>query len=201
MRALTSRSRRSPQAPSKTAESSTERKRRLVAFMAIPSVLVIAFSHRGRLDIDLAGIDDLVLIAGRALDRLALGLVDPAQLDLELLAERADLDRLGLGFIADAAHFHLVDAGLNAVLGRLEFTFLVHRRRGRGLLDRRLRIDHVDHHALRTLVRDRLLAAVDELYRAANVGGTSGQQQGGQGKECFYVHVSLRVITSRLIKR
>jgi len=29
---------------------------------------------------------------------------------------------------------------------------------------------------------------LDELYRAANVGGTSGQQQGGQGKECFYVH-------------
>src|SRR5205823_814769 len=83
--------------------------------------------------------------------------------------------------------FHLVDAGLDAVLGRLEFAFLVHRRRGRGLVDRRLRIDHVDHHALRTLVRDRLLAAVDELYRAANVGGTSGQQQGGQGKECFYV--------------
>src|SRR6266480_4836796 len=145
MRALTSRSRRSPQAPSKTAASGTERKRRLVAFMAIPSVLVMACSHRGCLDIHLAGIDDLVLVAGRALDRLAPGLVDPAQLDLELLAERADLDR-------------------------------------------RLRIDHVDHHALRTLVRDRLLAAVDELYRAANVGGTSGQQQGGQGKECFYVH-------------
>src|SRR6266550_8935008 len=135
MRALTSRSRRSLQAPSKTAASSTERKRRLVAFMAIPSVLVLvmACSHRGCLDIHLAGIDDLVLVAGRALDRFAPGLVDPAQLDLELLAERADLDRLGLGLIADAAHFHLVDAGLDAVLERLEFTFLVHRRRGRGL--------------------------------------------------------------------
>src|SRR5439155_19642214 len=111
MRALTSRSRRSPQAPSKTAASSTERKRRLVAFMAIPSVLVLvlvmACSHLRCLDIHLAGIDDLVLVAGRALDRFALGLVDPAQLDLELLAERADLDRLGLGLIADAAHFHL----------------------------------------------------------------------------------------------
>jgi len=53
--------------------------------MAIPSVLVMACSHRGCLDIHLAGIDDLVLVAGRALDRLALGLVDPAQLDLELL--------------------------------------------------------------------------------------------------------------------
>src|SRR3989454_2903678 len=95
MRALTSRSRRSLQAPSKTAASSTERKRRLVAFMAIPSVLVMACSHRGCLDIHLAGIDDLVLVAGRALDRFALGLVDPAQLELELLAERADLDRLG----------------------------------------------------------------------------------------------------------
>src|SRR5712691_1234934 len=179
MRALTSRSRRSLQAPSKTAASSTETRRRLVAFMTIPSVLVMACSHRGCLDIHLARIDDLVLIAGRALDRLALGLVDPAQLDLELLAERADLDRLGLGFIADAAHFHFVDAWLDAVLGRLEFTLLVHRCRGGGLLDRRLRIDHVDHRALRALVRDRLLTAVDELHRAANVGGTTGHQQQG----------------------
>src|SRR6266849_4480741 len=142
MRAMTSRSRRSPQALSKTAASSTKRKRRLVAFMAIPSVLVMPCSHRGCLDIHLAGIDDLVLIAGRSLDRLALGLVDPAQLDLELLAERADLDRFGLGFIADAAHFHLVEAGLDAVLRRLEFTLLVHRCRGGGLLDRCLCIDH-----------------------------------------------------------
>src|SRR5947208_5881271 len=125
MRALTSSSRRSPQAPSKTAASCTERKRRLVAFMAIPSVLVMACSHRGCLDIHLAGIDDLVLVAGRALDRLAPVLVDPAQLDLELLAERADLDRLGLGFIADAAHFHLVAPGLDAVLWRFEFAFFV----------------------------------------------------------------------------
>src|SRR3989442_9527389 len=136
MRALTSRSTRSLQAPSMTTASSTERKRRLVAFMAIPSVLVIACSHRGCLDIHLAGIDDLVLVAGRALDRLALGLVDLAQLELDLLAERADLDRLGLGLIADAAHFHLVEAGLDAVLGRLEFTFLVHRRPCPGLIDR-----------------------------------------------------------------
>src|SRR5882672_4572340 len=191
MRALTSRSTRSLQAPSKTAASSTERKRRLVAFMAIPSVLVMACSHRGCLDIHLAGIDDLVLVAGRALDRLALGLVDPAQLDLELLAERADLDRLGLGLIADAAHFHLVDARLDAVLGRLEFTLLVNRYRGRGLLDRYLGIDHVDHRAFRALGRDRLLAAVDELHRAANVRGATRQQQGGQGKECSYVHDSL----------
>src|SRR2546426_4551771 len=175
MRALTSRSRRSLQAPSKTAASSTERKRRLVAFMAIPSVLVMACSHRGCLDIHLAGIDDLVLVAGRALDRFALAFVDLAQLDLELLAERADLDRLGLGLIADAAHFHLVEAGLDAVLGRLEFAFLVHRRGGRGLVDRRLRIDHVDHCALRALVRDRLRAAVDELYRS---------EERRVGKEC-----------------
>src|SRR2546427_10063396 len=117
MRALTSRSRRSPRALSKTAARGTERKRRLVAFMAIPSVLVMACSHRGGLDLHLGGIDDLVLVAGRALDRLAPGLVDPAQLDLELLAERADLDRLGLGLVAYAAHLHLVDTGLDAVLG------------------------------------------------------------------------------------
>src|SRR2546425_2262021 len=104
MRALTSRSTRSLQAPRKNAASSTKRKRGLIAFMAIPSVLVIACSHRGCLDIHLAGIDDLVLVAGRALDRFALAFVDLAQLDLELLAERADLDRLGLGLIADAAH-------------------------------------------------------------------------------------------------
>src|SRR5437879_11729862 len=107
MRALTSRSRRSLQAPSNTAASSTERKRRLVAFMAIPSVLVMACSHRGCLDIHLAGIDDLVLVAGRALHRLAPGLVDPAQLDLELLAEPAGLHRLGPATLADAAHLHL----------------------------------------------------------------------------------------------
>src|SRR5688572_32421576 len=90
MRALTSMSRRSPQAPSKTAASSTGRKRRLVAAMAIPSVFgydgeskskADARSHRGRLDIDLAGIDDLVLVAGRALDRFAPGLLDLAQLE------------------------------------------------------------------------------------------------------------------------
>src|SRR5438094_10437220 len=102
MRALTSRSRRSPQALSKTAASGTERKRRLVAFMAIPSVLVMACSHRGCLDIHLAGIDDLVLVAGRALDRLAPGLVDPAPLDLALLAERPDLRRPGLGPVSGA---------------------------------------------------------------------------------------------------
>src|SRR5260370_7457434 len=119
MRALTSRSTRSLQALSKTAASSTERKRRLVAVMAIPSVLVMACSHRGCLDIHLAGINDLVLIAGRALDRLALGLVDPAQLDLELLAERADLDRLGLGLIADAADFHLLQPRLDPFLPQL----------------------------------------------------------------------------------
>src|SRR5437879_12386411 len=107
MRALTSRSRRSPQALSKTAASGTERKRRLVAFMAIPSVLVMACSHRGCLDIHLAGIDDLVLVAGRALDRLAPGLVDPAQLALQLLAERAHLHGPGPATLADAAHLHL----------------------------------------------------------------------------------------------
>src|ERR1700740_51981 len=126
MRALTSRSTRSPQAPSKTAASSTGRKCRLVAFMAIPSVLVIACSHRGGLDVHLAGIDDLVLVAARALDRFALALVDLAQLEVHLLAERADLDRLGLGLVTDAAHFHLVEAGLDAVLGRLECALLVH---------------------------------------------------------------------------
>src|SRR3979411_398661 len=176
MRALTSRSTRSLQAPSKTAASIAERKRRLLAFMAIPAVVVMACSHRGCLDIHLAGIDDLVLVGARALDRFALGLVDPAQLELDLLAERADLDRLGLGLIADAAHFHFVDTGLDAVLGRLEFTLLVNRYRGRGLLDRDLRIDHVDYRALRTLGRDRLLAAVDELHRAANVRGATGHQ-------------------------
>src|SRR5207245_9090739 len=85
MRALTSRSRRSLQAPSKTAASSTERKRRLVAFMAIPSVLVMACSHRGCLDIHLAGIDDLVLVAGRALARISTDFVDPVTLDYAIL--------------------------------------------------------------------------------------------------------------------
>src|SRR5437763_13795139 len=121
MRALTSRSRRSPQAPSKTAASGTERKRRLVAFMAIPSVLVMACSHRLCVDIHLAGIDDLILVAGRALDRLAPGLVEPPQLDLALLAARPDLAALALGLKAVAAPIHLVDAGPDARLRGLEF--------------------------------------------------------------------------------
>src|SRR5712692_825706 len=186
MRALTSMSRRSPQAPSKTAASSTERKRRGVVAMAIPSVMASGLRdkadaglHRGRLDIDLAGIDDFVLVGGRALDRFALGLLDLAQLELDFLAERADLYGLGLGLVADAARLHLVDAGLDGVLGRLEFALLVHRGRARSLLDRGLRIDHVDHRALRALVRDRLLAAVNEPHRSMNRAGTAGHQQQG----------------------
>src|SRR6266853_1208449 len=88
-----------------------------------------ARSHRGRLDIDFAGIDDLVLVGGRAFDRLPLGLLDLRQLELDLLAEEgADLDCLGLRLVADAARLHLVDAGLDAALGRLEFALLVHGR-------------------------------------------------------------------------
>src|SRR6266849_3211071 len=137
-----------------------------------------ARSHRGRLDIDFAGIDDLVLVGGRAFDRLPLGLLDLRQLELDLLAEEgADLDCLGLRLVADAARLHLVDAGLDAALGRLEFALLVHGRRARSLLDRGGRIDHVDHCPLRALVRDRLLTAVDELHRAMNRGGTAGHQQ------------------------
>src|SRR6266849_2680320 len=71
-------------------------------------------SHRGRLDIDLAGIDDLVLVGGRALDRFPFGFLDLAQLELDLLAEGADFDCRGLGLVADAARLHLVDAGLDA---------------------------------------------------------------------------------------
>src|SRR6266850_3734381 len=134
-------------------------------------------SHRGRLDIDLAGIDDLVLVGGRAFDGFPLGLVDLAQLELDLLAEdRADLDRLGLRFVADAARLHLVEAGLDAVLGRFELALFVHGRGARSLIDRGGRIDHVDHGPLRALVGDRLLTAVDELHRAVNRGGTAGHQ-------------------------
>src|SRR5713101_3265853 len=86
-------------------------------------------SHRGRLDIDLAGIDDLVFVGGRTFGRLPLGLLDLRQLELHLLAEEgADLDRLGLRLVADAARLHLVEAGLDAALGRLKFALLVHRR-------------------------------------------------------------------------
>src|SRR5204863_5913144 len=138
-------------------------------------------SHRGRLDIDLAGIDDLVFVAGRAFDRFALGLLDLRQLELDLLAEEGtDLDRLGPRLVADTARLHLVDAGLDAALGRLEFALLVHRRGARSLLDRGGRIDHVDYRPLRALVRDRLLAAVDEPHVAVNRSGAPGdQQQGG----------------------
>src|SRR5713101_1556258 len=138
-------------------------------------------SHSGRVDIDLAGIDDLVFVGGRAFDRLPLGLLDLRQLELHLLAEEgADLDRLGLRLVADAARLHLVDAGLDAALGRFEFALLVHRRGARSLIDRGGRIDHVDHCPLRALVRDRLLTAVNELHRAMNRGGTAGHhQQGG----------------------
>src|SRR5688572_14009645 len=62
-------------------------------------------SHRGRLDIDLARVDDLVLVAGGALDRPSLRLLDPAQLEVHLGAERADLDRLRLGLVAEAEAF------------------------------------------------------------------------------------------------
>src|SRR5260221_10120419 len=83
-------------------------------------------SHRGRLDIDLAGVDDLVLVGGRALDGFPLGLLDLAKLELDLLAEdRADLDRLGLRFVADAARLPLVEARADAVLGRLQFALLL----------------------------------------------------------------------------
>src|SRR5439155_929893 len=138
-------------------------------------------SHRGRLDIDLAGIDDLVFVGGRAFDRLALGLLDLRQLELDLLAEEgADLDCLGLRLVADAARLHLVDAGLDAALGRFEFALLIDRRGARSLIDRGGRIDHVDHCPLRALVRDRLLTAVDEQHCAMNRGGTARHhQQGG----------------------
>src|SRR5262245_43655533 len=112
-RALTSSSTRSPQALTSSAAASRERKRRLGATMAVPSVFLTDFStaslHRGGLDIDFARIDDLVLVGGRALDRAPLGLLDPAQLEVDLGAERADLDRLGLRLVADAADFDLVD--------------------------------------------------------------------------------------------
>src|SRR5712692_3805365 len=135
-------------------------------------------SHRGRLDIDLAGIDDLVLVGGGTFDRLALGLLDLRQFELDLLAEEgADLDRLGLRLVADAARLHLVETGLDAALRRLEFALLVHRRGARSLIDRGGRIDHVDHCPLRALVRDRLLTAVNELHRAVNRGGTAGHHQ------------------------
>src|SRR5216684_7576189 len=138
-------------------------------------------SHRGRLDIDLAGIDDLVFVGGGTFDRLPLGLLDLRQLELDLLSEEgADLDRLGLRLVADAARLHLVEAGLDTALGRLIFALLVHRRGARSLIDRGGRIDHVDHCPLRALVRDRLLTAVNELHRAMNRGGTAGHhQQGG----------------------
>src|SRR5438552_7853056 len=138
-------------------------------------------SHRRRLDIDLAGIDDLVFVGGRAFDRFALGLLDLRQLELDLLAEEgADLDRLGLRLVADPARLHLVDSGLDAALGRFEFALLIDRRGARSLIDRGGRIDHVDHCPLRALVRDRLLTAVDEQHRAMNRGGTARHhQQGG----------------------
>src|SRR2546427_130237 len=68
-------------------------------------------SHRGRLDIDLAGIDDLVLVGGGTFDRLPLGLLDLRQFKLDLLAEEgSDLDRLCLRLVADAARLHPVAA-------------------------------------------------------------------------------------------
>src|SRR5258708_5491136 len=155
-------------------------------------------SHRGRLDIDLAGVDDLVLVGGRAFDGFPLGLLDLAQLELDLLAEdRADLDRLGLRFVADAARLPLVEAGLDAVLGRLEFALLVHRRGARRLIDRGGRIDHVDHGPLRALVGHGLLTAVDELHRAVNRRGTAGHQhQDDWEKQRSCGHIFLQLIVS-----
>src|SRR6185369_12111492 len=141
-----------------------------------------------RLDVDLARIDDLVLVGGRALDRSALRLLDLAQLEVDLRAERADLDGLGLGLIADAAHFDLVDALRDAVLRRLELAFFVYRLRRRSLLDRGLGVDHVDDRALRAVVRDRLLAGVDELNRAADRSATTGQAQKGDQGQRSYCH-------------
>src|SRR5260221_668028 len=155
-------------------------------------------SHRGRLDIDLAGVDDLVLVGGRAFDGFPLGLLDLAQLELDLLAEdRADLDRLGLRFVADAARLHLVEAGLDAVLGRLEFALLVHRRGARRLIDRGGRIDHVDPGPLRALVGHGLLAGGDELHRAGNRPGTAGHQhQDDWEKQRSCGHIFLQLIVS-----
>src|SRR5258706_8438322 len=129
-------------------------------------------SHRGRLDIDLAWVDDLVLVAGRAFDGFPLGLLDLAQLELDLLAEnRADLDRLGLRFVADAARLHLVEAGLDAVLGRLEFALLVDRRGARRLIDRGGRIDHVPNESPKGAVVNMIntTAAVDQAAGSATV--------------------------------
>ena len=102
---------------------------------------------------------------------LAAGLFDLAQLEVDLAAERADLDRLRLGLVADAAHLDLVEARVDAVLGDSNCSS-VHRRRSRRLLDRGLHVDHVHHRALRVSAGDWLLAAVDELDRAADRSAT-----------------------------
>src|SRR5213593_3690609 len=104
-----------------------------------PCVIMVPL-HRGRLDVHFTGIDDLVFVGARALDRLALGFLDLLELELDLLARvLADLNRLRLGLVSDPARFHLIRSGTQPILDRLELALGVHRHRMGGLLDARRR--------------------------------------------------------------